>query len=94
MQRNEWTLRVSRLRNIYLDLLIFYLFFYFVEKIDTEFKTVSDLVERDGHRYMLLKSLTFDPTVGNMKFNAEGLLPEPLLSNQWKYFIYKFHILN
>ncbi|XP_065358460.1 uncharacterized protein LOC135952445 [Calliphora vicina] len=49
--------------------------------IDVDFHTTSELYDRDGHRYMRVKTFNFDPTLGNMKFYAEGLLPEPLLND-------------
>ncbi|XP_037808919.1 uncharacterized protein LOC119601810 [Lucilia sericata] len=55
--------------------------------IDVDIETTSELYERDGHRYMRLKTFNFDPIVGNMKFYAEGLLPEPLLNEAILEFI-------
>lgn len=47
----------------------------------------------DGHRYMKMKSVDFDPTVGNLKFNAEGLLPEPLLSKFNSFFFWNYLLI-
>ncbi|KAM7352964.1 circadian clock-controlled protein daywake-like [Cochliomyia hominivorax] len=57
------------------------------DDIDVAIDMKFDLYEKDGHRYMRLKSYNFDPTVGNMKFYAGGLLPEPLLNDALLEFI-------
>lgn len=40
----------------------------------------SKLTERDGHQYMTVDRVDFNPTIGNLKLQATGLLPEPSLS--------------
>lgn len=41
----------------------------------------SEVYERDGHEYAHPRKITLEPDVGDMKLKADGLLPEPALSN-------------
>ncbi|KAM7351304.1 uncharacterized protein ACRADG_004217 [Cochliomyia hominivorax] len=41
----------------------------------------AELYERDGHKYMKLTAFNVDPTLGNMRFFATGLVPDPILND-------------
>lgn len=55
---------------------------YAVSLGDIDFTFVIDgqLSERDGHQYLTVNNIDFNPTIGSLKLQATGLLPEPSLS--------------
>ena len=42
--------------------------------------TESELYERDGKKYARALNFNIEPTLGDMRFYATGLVPDPLLS--------------
>ncbi|XP_073821188.1 uncharacterized protein isoform X2 [Musca autumnalis] len=49
--------------------------------IDSKSDHYAQLYERDGHTFMSLTGLNLDPTLGDMKIYASGLVPDPALNN-------------
>jgi len=43
-------------------------------------RPIGELYERDGHTYLRLTKLETEPKVGDLKFYANGLVPDPVLS--------------
>ena len=62
--------------------------FSFLANINVTTDGSADLKrnEKDGHLYMHFTSVNVDPTIGNMVFLADGLMPEPLLSRVYCFF--------
>lgn len=48
--------------------------------IDVIAQPEAELYERDGHKYMRVTKFNIEPTLGNMKFYATGLVPDAILS--------------
>ncbi|KAH8403283.1 hypothetical protein KR222_009691 [Zaprionus bogoriensis] len=51
--------------------------------LDVSFRTrtLGELYERDGHTYVRLTKLEIEPTVGDMRIYANGLVPDPALND-------------
>ncbi|XP_061398832.1 uncharacterized protein LOC133334534, partial [Musca vetustissima] len=48
--------------------------------IDSKSEHYAQLYERDGHTFMTLNSVDVEPTLGDMKIYATGLVPDPALN--------------
>ncbi|XP_016962295.1 uncharacterized protein LOC108032799 [Drosophila biarmipes] len=44
-------------------------------------RPMGELYERDGHTYLRLTKLETEPKVGDLKFYANGLVPDPVLND-------------
>ncbi|XP_065356923.1 protein takeout-like [Calliphora vicina] len=49
--------------------------------IDVIAQPEAELYERDGHKYMRITKFNIEPTLGNMKFYATGLVPDAILND-------------
>uniref|UniRef100_A0A1I8PYJ1 Uncharacterized protein n=1 Tax=Stomoxys calcitrans TaxID=35570 RepID=A0A1I8PYJ1_STOCA len=49
--------------------------------VESKSEHYAELYEKDGHRFLKLTKINLDPTLGDMKIHATGLVPEPALND-------------
>lgn len=54
--------------------------------LQLDIEAEGDLTERDGHKYLRLKSFNVIPQIGDLKFEANNILPDAGLSKCEKSF--------
>lgn len=62
--------------------------------VDVSFRTrtLGELYERDGHTYVRLTKLEIEPKVGDMRIYANGLVPDPALSEYTHRLLFTIYI--
>lgn len=54
--------------------------FLFLANVTMRARPIGELYDNDGHTYLRLNKLETEPKIGDLRFYANGLVPDPALS--------------